>query len=59
VIVISSDLPEVLAVSDRVLVMRKGTISGELSIKEATQEKIMNLALIGRPKAKGNEAVGL
>jgi ABC-type sugar transport system ATPase subunit len=59
VIMISSDLPEVLAVSDRILVMRKGTISGELSIQEATQEKIMNLALIGSRKKQRNEAVGL
>lgn len=47
IIMISSDLGEVLAVSDRILVMRKGTIAGELGIQEATQEKIMNLALLG------------
>ncbi|WII37992.1 sugar ABC transporter ATP-binding protein [Paenibacillus thiaminolyticus] len=47
ILVISSDLSEVLAVSDRILVMRKGTIAGELSHQEATQEKIMNLALLG------------
>lgn len=45
VIMISSELPEVLAVSDRILVMRNGRISGELSVKEATQEKIMGYAL--------------
>ncbi|RFU65184.1 sugar ABC transporter ATP-binding protein [Peribacillus glennii] len=47
VIVISSELPEVLAVSDRILVMRHGKIAGELSINEATQENIMNYALLG------------
>ncbi len=41
IIVISSDLPEVLAVSDRVLVVRGGSISGELSRAEASQESVM------------------
>lgn len=48
VIMISSELPEILAVSDRILVMRQGRIAGELSVEEATQEKIMNYALQGR-----------
>jgi ABC-type sugar transport system ATPase subunit len=47
IIVISSELPEVLAVSDRILVMRQGKISGEIDATEATQEKIMNLAVLG------------
>jgi ABC-type sugar transport system ATPase subunit len=47
IIVISSELPEVLAVSDRILVMRHGRIAGELGIEEATQENIMNYALFG------------
>jgi len=38
-------LPEILALSDRILVMRSGSISGELSREEATQEKILELAL--------------
>jgi ribose transport system ATP-binding protein len=45
VIMISSEMPEILGMSDRILVMRNGRISGELSRDEATQEKIMNLAL--------------
>ena len=45
VIMISSELPEVLGMSDRILVMRGGTIAGELSRAEATQEKILALAL--------------
>ncbi|BBU37965.1 MULTISPECIES: sugar ABC transporter ATP-binding protein [Aeribacillus] len=48
IIVISSELPEVLAVSDRIIVMRHGRIAGELGIHEATQESIMNLALLGQ-----------
>ena len=47
VIVISSDLPEVLAVADRILVMREGRLTGELSYEEATEEKIMRHASIG------------
>ncbi|MFZ4452841.1 sugar ABC transporter ATP-binding protein [Salibacterium aidingense] len=45
VIMISSELPEVLSVSDRILVMSRGRIAGELNTLEADQEKIMNLAL--------------
>jgi ABC-type sugar transport system ATPase subunit len=44
IIVISSDLPEVLALADRILVMRDGGISGEMSGHEATEEKVMRLA---------------
>jgi ABC-type sugar transport system ATPase subunit len=47
VIVISSDLPEVLAVSDRILVMREGRIAGELSASQATEKSIMKLASMG------------
>jgi ribose transport system ATP-binding protein len=44
VIVISSDLLEVLAVSDRILVVREGRINGELPRAEATQERVMAAA---------------
>jgi len=44
VIMISSELPEILKMSDRILVMREGRIAGELSREEATQERIMMLA---------------
>jgi len=47
VILISSELPEILSLSDRIVVMRQGIKSGELAIGEATQEKIMYLATIG------------
>jgi ABC-type sugar transport system ATPase subunit len=45
IIMISSDLPEVLAMSDRIAVMRAGTILTSLSREEATQEKILSLEL--------------
>src|ERR1041385_4750547 len=44
VIVISSDLPEILGVSDRIAVMCEGRLAGILSRAEATQEKVMTLA---------------
>jgi rhamnose transport system ATP-binding protein len=44
ILMISSDLPEVLAISDRILVMRQGRFTGEFSREEATQEKIMAAA---------------
>ena len=48
IIMISSEMPEILGMSDRILVMRDGRIAGELQGGEATQEKIMNYAL-GEP----------
>ena len=44
ILVISSELPELLGICDRILVMRDGSVRGELSAAEATQEKIMRLA---------------
>lgn len=44
IIMISSELPEVLGMSDRIAIMRDGSIAGILSREEATQEKIMSLA---------------
>jgi ribose transport system ATP-binding protein len=43
-IVISSDLEEVLAVSDRILIVREGRINGQLMREEATQERVMAAA---------------
>ena len=43
-VVISSELPEVLGLSDRVLVMRQGMLVGELSGSEANEERVMALA---------------
>ncbi|SAL20956.1 ABC transporter [Caballeronia sordidicola] len=44
IIVISSDLLEVLAVSDRILVVREGRLNGEMTRAEATQERVMAAA---------------
>jgi ribose transport system ATP-binding protein len=44
IIMISSELPEILRMSHRILVMCEGRITGELSAAEATQERIMTLA---------------
>jgi putative multiple sugar transport system ATP-binding protein len=44
IIMISSELPEVLGMSDRIYIVSAGRITGELPIEEATQEKIMQLA---------------
>ena len=44
IIMISSELVEILRMSDRIIVMNEGRITGELDIAEATQEKIMALA---------------
>ena len=48
IIMISSELPEILGMSDRILVMHDGSIAGELTREQATQEKIMHLATGGR-----------
>jgi L-arabinose transport system ATP-binding protein len=45
VIVISSELPEVLGISDRVIVMREGEICGELARAQATETEVLRLAL--------------
>lgn len=45
VLMISSDLPEVLGMSDRVLVMSQGRLAGELPAEAATQDAVMELAL--------------
>lgn len=45
VVIVSSELPEVLGISDRIVVMRQGQISGELLRQEADEEKVLHLAL--------------
>lgn len=47
IIIVSSEMPEVLGMSDRILVMREGRISGEFSREDATQEKLL-AASIGK-----------
>ncbi len=44
IIMISSELPEILGMSDRIIVLHEGKITGELNIADATQEKILNFA---------------
>jgi ribose transport system ATP-binding protein len=48
IIMISSELPEILRMSDRIMVMCEGSITGELSRAEATQESIMKYATMRR-----------
>ena len=50
IIMISSELPEVLGMSDRVVVMQEGIVQGVLDRSEATQESIMKLATRGAGK---------
>lgn len=45
IIVVSSEMTELLGISDRILVMHEGHLSGELSIEEASEEAIMKLAI--------------
>jgi ribose transport system ATP-binding protein len=53
IIMISSELPEVLRMSDRIMVMCEGRITGELDISEASQAEIMKYATM-----RGEELVG-
>ena len=41
---VSSEMPELLGVCDRIIVMSGGRLAGELDVADATQEKIMTLA---------------
>lgn len=54
VLMISSDLPEVLGMSDRVLVMSQGRIAGELPHREATQDAVMALAVKETEGSRGH-----
>ena len=47
VLVVSSDMIELLGLSDRILVMRAGRLAGHLSRDEASQERVMQLAALG------------
>jgi ribose transport system ATP-binding protein len=53
IILISSEMPEVMGMSDRILVISSGEIAGELSKEEATQESIMALAMKNLTKRAG------
>ncbi len=58
VMVISSELPEVLAVSDRIVTMRRGRITGEMPAVEATEERLMELMALDRKPGRGNDQHG-
>lgn len=47
IVMISSELPEILGMSDRILVMHEGKIRGEINWQEATQERVMHFATGG------------
>ena len=44
VLIVSSELPEIMAISDRVYVMKDGCISAEFNTKETSQEELMHMA---------------
>ncbi|MBD3949267.1 sugar ABC transporter ATP-binding protein [Tuanshanicoccus lijuaniae] len=47
IIMVSSEIPELLGVTDRIYVLNQGRITGELNTSEATQERIMEFATLG------------
>ena len=51
IIVISSEMPELLGITDRIYVMNEGRIVGEMAAAEASQEKIMRAIVRGEGKA--------
>jgi ribose transport system ATP-binding protein len=50
IVVISSELPELIGVCDRVLVVREGRIAGEVTGNEMTEDRIMHLASLGEQR---------
>jgi rhamnose transport system ATP-binding protein len=57
IVLISSDLPEVLAMSDRILVMHEGAITAEVARDEASEERVM-FAATGSAEGDEPEAIG-
>jgi ribose transport system ATP-binding protein len=51
IIVVSSELPEILRLSDNVIVMRNGAMAGRLARKDLTEEAVMSLAITGKQAA--------
>jgi inositol transport system ATP-binding protein len=51
IIVISSELPEILSLADRIVTMREGRVTGEISRKAANQEKLMTLMTLTTERA--------
>ena len=56
IILISSEMPEILGMADRIIVMCNGRKTGELSREEATQERILELAMEKSQKDGKREA---
>jgi L-arabinose transport system ATP-binding protein len=54
IIFISSELPEVLGVSDRILVMQGGRITGELPAAQATEEAVLRLAMVDQLQVRAS-----
>ena len=54
IIMISSEMPEILGMCDRIVVMCEGRVTGELLRGEATQEKILELAMAKQTAAEGS-----
>jgi ribose transport system ATP-binding protein len=52
ILMISSDLPEVLGMSDRIVVMHEGRVTGEFTRAEATKERVMEAAIAWSPTAQ-------
>ena len=53
IIAISSELPEVLTISDRVVTLREGRVTGQIDRAEATQEKLMTMMTLGGKRYEG------
>jgi inositol transport system ATP-binding protein len=51
ILAISSELPEILTISDRIVTMREGRVTGEVRREEATEERLMQLMALGRAEA--------
>ena len=54
-IIISSEMPEIIGTCDRTYVINEGQIAGELNHEELTQEKIMQCIMAHNRKGDGNE----
>ena len=53
IIVISSELPEILSLADRIVTMREGRVTGEMMTADADQEKLMTLMALSAGQAHG------
>ena len=58
VLLISSELPEVIAMSDRIIVMSNGEVAGTLEPHEYSEERILRLAVFGKESQEGMLSVG-